>query len=161
MDHVDEILAQWRRERPDLDVTPMGPLGRLGRLEHHLGREMEATFAAHGLSASGFDVLATLRRSGKPYALTPGELLEAMLISSGTVTNRVDQLEKAGLVERVQDSRDRRRILVGLTESGFRVIEAAVADHVRTQARLAAALDGDELRALDRLLAKFLVAFED
>lgn len=94
IDHVDHILAQWRKERPDLDVEPMGLLGRLKRLTTHLGREVEAVLLKHGLSSSAFDVLATLRRAGAPYRLSPGDLLAMTMVSSGTMTNRIDQLEK-------------------------------------------------------------------
>src|SRR5690606_17581665 len=108
MDRVDEILAQWNRERPDLDVGPMGLTGRIKRLAQHLTRETEKTLSAHGLTGPSFDVLATLRRSGPPYALSPGDLLATMMITSGTMTNRIDQLEKAGLVKRTSNPKDGR-----------------------------------------------------
>ena len=136
MDRVDDILAQWNRERPDLDVSPMGLIGRLRRISHHLTREMEKTFAAHGLNDATFDVLATLRRSGPPYSLSPGDLLATMMITSGTMTNRVDQLEKMGLVARTQNPEDGRSVFISLTDRGFAVIDAAVTDHVATQLRL-------------------------
>ncbi|MBS0521795.1 MAG: MarR family transcriptional regulator [Proteobacteria bacterium] len=160
MDRVDEILAQWRRERPDLEVAPMGLIGRLNRLSHHLGREMEKTFAAHGLTAASFDVLATLRRSGRPYSLSPGDLLDTMMITSGTLTNRIDQLENASLVERRQNPEDGRSVLIALTDKGFAIIEAAVTAHVATQARLVAALSKRDRAGLDALLTRYLAAFE-
>lgn len=160
MDHVDGILAQWNRERPDLDVTPMGLFGRLKRLSQHLGREMEKTFAEHGLNGASFDVLATLRRSGAPYSLSPGDLLATMMITSGTLTNRIDQLEKADLVERTHNPEDRRSFIISLTERGFATIEAAVTAHVATQARLSAVLSPDENAALNALLGKYLAGFE-
>lgn len=160
MDRVHDIQAQWRRERPDLDVGPMGLIGRINRLAQHLTREMEATLAAHGLNFAGFDVLATLRRSGQPHALSPGDLKETMMISSGTMTNRIDQLQRAGLVARLPNPDDARSVLIALTERGFAVVEAAVADHVATQARLVAPLPPEAREALDRLLGSFLEAVE-
>ena len=160
MDAVDKILAQWNRERPDLDVGPMGLLGRLARLRSHLAREIDAEFGKHGLNASSFDVLATLRRSGPPYRLSPSELMETMMITSGTMTNRIDQLEKAGMVERLDNPEDRRGVIIALTEKGFKTVEKAVTGHVANQHRLVAALDADERTQLDALLAKFLAAHE-
>ncbi|NWJ24587.1 MarR family transcriptional regulator [Rhizobium sp. RM] len=159
-DHVDQILAQWRKERPDLDVGPMGVLGRLRRLSIHLGREVEAVLLKHGLSSSAFDVLATLRRAGAPYQLSPGDLLAMTMVSSGTMTNRIDQLEKAGLVERVHNPQDRRSVLISLTDKGFSVVEDAVNAHVDNQHRLLAPLDEKEQAALDTLLKRFLREFE-
>jgi DNA-binding MarR family transcriptional regulator len=160
MDAVDKILAQWNRERPDLDVGPMGLLGRLGRLRSHISREIEAEFARHGLNASSFDVLATLRRSGAPYRLSPSELLETMMITSGTMTNRIDQLEKAGLVERLDNPDDRRGVIIALTDKGFEVVEKAVTGHVANQHRLVAVLTEDERNQLGALVQKFLSAYE-
>jgi len=160
MDAVDKILAQWNRERPDLDVGPMGLLGRLGRLRNHVSREIEAEFARHGLNASSFDVLATLRRSGAPYRLSPSELLETMMITSGTMTNRIDQLEKAGMVERLDNPDDRRGVIIALTDKGFAVVEKAVTGHVANQHRLVAVLTEDERRQLGALVEKFLGAYE-
>jgi DNA-binding MarR family transcriptional regulator len=157
MDRVDDILAQWNRERPDLDVGPMGLIGRLRRISHHLTREMEKTFARHGLNDATFDVLATLRRSGPPYSLSPGDLLATMMITSGTMTNRVDQLEKVGLVERTQNPEDGRGVIISLTDKGFAVIDAAVTDHVATQLRLTSTLSSKDTAALNRLLSKYLV----
>jgi DNA-binding MarR family transcriptional regulator len=160
MDRVHDIQAQWRRERPDLDVGPMGLIGRINRLAQHLTREMEATLAGHGLNFSSFDVLATLRRSGQPYALSPGDLMETMMITSGTMTNRIDQLERAGLVTRQPNPNDARSVLIALTERGFEVVEAAVADHVATQGRLVAALPPEAREALDGILGQFLETVE-
>ncbi|ANK83942.1 MULTISPECIES: MarR family winged helix-turn-helix transcriptional regulator [Rhizobium] len=159
-DHVDRILAQWRRERPDLDVEPMGILGRLKRLGTHLGREIEAVLMQHGLSTSAFDVLATLRRSGTPHRLSPGELLEMTMVSSGTMTNRIDQLEKAGLVERIVNPQDRRSVLIALTEKGLATVEEAVGAHVANQQRLTRNLTAGDRAEFDRLLKKFLADFE-
>ncbi|OWV81018.1 transcriptional regulator [Rhizobium sp. R634] len=159
-DHVDRILAQWRRERPDLDVEPMGILGRLKRLGTHLGREVETVLMKHGLSTSAFDVLATLRRSGAPHRLSPGELLEMTMVSSGTMTNRIDQLEKAGFVERILNPEDRRSVLIALTEKGLATVEEAVGAHVANQQRLTRNLTAEDKAEFDRLLKKFLSDFE-
>lgn len=159
-DHVDRILAQWHRERPDLDVEPMGLLGRLARLSTYLGREVEKTFLELGLSSASFDVLAALRRSGRPYRLSPGDLLATTMITSGTMTNRIDQLEKAGFVERQSNPEDRRSVLIALKPEGFDLVERAVTAHVANQHRLTALLEPDEKTALNALLRKYLAAFE-
>ncbi len=159
-DAVDHILAQWARERPDLDVTPMGLIGRLGRLRAHLTRAHETMFQRHGLNGASFDLLATLRRSGPPFRLSPSDLLDTMMITSGTMTNRIDQLEKQGLVERLPHPDDRRALLVALTNKGRDVIDAAVKDHVENQHRLVETLTPPERAALDALLRRYLTAFE-
>ena len=160
MDPVDRILDQWRQARPDLDVSAMGPVGRLSRVFHRNARRMGETFARHGLNAAGFDVLATLRRSPPPHALSPGELMNAMMITSGTMTNRIDQLAKQGLVTRTADLNDARRAVVKLTTKGFDLIDAAVAEHVVIQKALLAALTGEDIAALDGALRKLMAAAE-
>lgn len=160
MDHVDRILAQWNSERPDLDVEPMGLLGRVARLRTHLAREIEKVLAAHGLNSASFDVLATLRRSGPPYRLSPGDLIASTMVSSGTMTNRLDQLEKAGLIERINNPDDRRSVIIALTPKGSALIDDAVTSHVANQHRLVEGLDVEERKALDGLLRKFLSEFE-
>lgn len=138
----------------------MGLLGRLGRLQAHLMREMETVFSAHGLNRASFDVLATLRRAGAPYRLSPGDLLAATMVTSGTMTNRIDQLEKQGLVERIPNPEDGRSVMVGLTDKGFALVDAAVTAHVANQHRLTAMLEPEEFQALDALLSTYLAAFE-
>lgn len=161
MDHVDKVLAQWRAERPDLDVAPMGLIGRIKRLSLSLTREMEKTWSRFGLNSASFDVLATLRRAGPPFSLSPGELIASTMVTSGTMTNRIDQLEKAGLVERTQSAEDRRSFKISLTEEGFRVIDAAVTEHVKTQQALVAGLSAEERMQLDALLKGFVVGLGD
>lgn len=156
MDAVDDILEQWRIARPDLDVRAMGPIGRLNRTALGLSLGMRKTFARHGLNAAGFDLLATLRRAPPPHALTAGELISSMMITSGTVTNRIDQLVKAGLVERVKDPGDARRVVVTLTPGGFEVIDKAIAEHVQTQKQLLAGMTDSEIEQLDGLLRKLM-----
>lgn len=160
-DPVDAILAQWQRERPDLDVSPMGIIGRIGRLTKHLERSLQATFSEFGLQAGEFDVLATLRRSGQPYQLSPTALFNTLMISSGTMTHRIDQLEKVNLVKRIPDPSDRRGTLIQLTDQGFTVIEAAVEAHVANMHRLLQVLKESERQALAQLLGQLLISFEE
>ncbi|WP_249978575.1 MarR family winged helix-turn-helix transcriptional regulator [Vreelandella olivaria] len=160
MDHVDTILKQWRRERPDLDVAPMGTLGRVKRLNHYLMRAMEKTWAKYGLTDASFDVLATLRREGAPYALSPGDLMASTMVTSGTMTHRINQLEKAGLIERVKNPEDGRGFLISLSQRGYDLIDEAVAAHVDTQAQLVSGLSEAQRVQLDELLKQFLMGFE-
>jgi DNA-binding MarR family transcriptional regulator len=160
LDPVDKILAQWRRERPDLDVSPMGIIGRTTRLAKHLEHAVQQTFAEFDLTVGDFDVLATLRRSGQPYQLSPTELFNTLMISSGTMTHRIDRLEQAELVRRIPDPSDRRGTRIELTEKGFDVIEKAVEAHVVNEHRLLSHLDASERETLTQLLRKFLVSFE-
>ena len=160
MDHVDNIRAQWRSERPDLETDAMGLLGRLRRAADASTREMQKTWDGHGLNAASFDVLATLRRAGPPYALSPGDLMASTMVTSGTMTNRIDQLQKAGLVTRTQSEQDRRSYLISLTDHGFKTIDAAVTDHVAAQTRIAENLSPADRRTLNRLLKTFLAGVE-
>lgn len=159
-DYVDQILQQWQQERPDLDVSPMGVIGRLSRLTRHLERSIDETFQRHGLGVGGFDVLAALRRSGKPYRLSPTELYNSLLISSGAMTNRIDRLEELGLVERAPDSHDRRSVSVALTATGKKTIDTAVSDHVEKEHALLSGLDPKEQKKLAELLRKLLLQFD-
>lgn len=161
MDRVDKIRAQWNRERPDLDVAPMELIGRFMRISRHLSLGMDKTFAAHGLNGASFDVLATLRRSGPPYRLSPGDLLATMMVTSGTMTNRIDQLENAGLVERIHNPKDGRSVIISLTDKGFAMVDAAVTAHVKTQAKLTSGLSARERATLNKLLVKYLRSFEE
>lgn len=156
MDAVDRILAQWRTARPDLDVQAMGPIGRLNRIANLFSRRMGKTFAGHGLNSAGFDVLATLRRSPPSHALSAGELMNSMMITSGTMTNRIEQLAKAGLISRSADPDDARRAVVKLTKQGFDLIDVAIADHVETLKTLLSGLSAEEVDQLDRLLRKLM-----
>jgi DNA-binding MarR family transcriptional regulator len=160
MDQVDRILAQWRRERPELDVGPMGLIGRLQRLARHLSREVERNLARHGLSGAGFDVLATLRRAGAPHRLSAGDLLGTAMVTSGTLTSRLDGLEEAGLIAREPNPADGRGVLITLTPRGLALVEEAVATHVAQQHALVEALPADDRAALEPLLRRWLSAFE-
>lgn len=160
MDQIDRILTQWRQERPDLEIAPMGTIGRIKRLNQHLVRNMEKTWSAHGLNAASFDVLATLRRAGSPYALSPGDLMAWTMVTSGTMTHRIDQLEKARLVERVRNPDDGRGFLISLSPEGHDLIDKVVTAHVETQAKLVATLTDEQRAQLDDLLRQFLSGFE-
>lgn len=160
-DHVDAIVAQWRRERPDLDVRPLGSFGRLQRLAQLADAELGRMLAEHGLQPGWFDVLAALRRAGTPYELTPTQLLDAMIVTSGGLTKRLDRMADAGLLTRRPDPADRRGTLVRLTRRGRTTIDRALADHVRNEATLLAALTVTEQRTMDGLLRRLLVDLED
>ncbi|NJR53139.1 MAG: MarR family transcriptional regulator [Leptolyngbyaceae cyanobacterium CSU_1_3] len=159
-DPVDKILAQWRQERPDLDVSPMGIIGRVTRLAKHLEQAIQETFSEFGLTVGEFDVLATLRRAGRPYQLSPTELFNTLMVSSGTMTHRVDRLEQAELVQRIPDLSDRRGIQIKLTDKGFDVIEKAVEAHVVNEHRILRGLDESEREVFTHLLRKLLLSFE-
>ncbi|MER7751834.1 MarR family transcriptional regulator [Kitasatospora sp. NPDC097643] len=160
-DTVDDIVDQWTRTRPDLDVEVIGLIGRMRRLNIRVDNALREYFASCGLDASEFDVLATLRRSGEPYELNARALLKAAMVTSGAITNRVDRLSAKGLVERNPCPNDRRAVLVRLTPAGKELIDAALPGHVRNEERLLAALDGDERAQLDGLLRKLLIAQGD
>jgi DNA-binding MarR family transcriptional regulator len=126
-DEVDRIVAAWQRERPDLDVAPIEVLSRVSRLARHLDRARSAAFTEHDLESWEFDVLSALRRAGSPYELSPGQLVTQTLVTSGTMTNRVDRLTARGLVQRLPDPHDRRGVIVRLTEDGRRTVDSAFA----------------------------------
>ncbi len=157
---MDDISAEWRRERPDIDHEAMALIGRLSRLSKHLGAEMAAVFEKHGLNGASFDLLATLRRAGHPYRLSPNALLDRTMVTSGTMTNRIDRLVTLGLAERVKNPNDARSVLIGLTPDGLTRINQAVTDHTANQTRLVAGLRDDERAALNALLTRFLEDFE-
>ena len=160
MDKVDRIIKQWNQEKPELDVQSMALIGRFKRIAQHLSAGMGETFAKHGLNAASFDMLATLRRSGPDYALSPNDLIASTMVTSGTMTNRIDQLCKAGWVERLKNPNDGRGFIISLTPEGRDVIDAAIVDHVATQDRLVSGLDTEEQLQLNQLLIKFLNDFE-
>ena len=122
-DSIEDLLGEWRRERPDLDPSPMGLIGRLHRLGDRLNAELRPVFAGAGLGDGDFDVLASLRRAGAPYELTPGELCATTMVTSSAVTKRIDRLERAGLVTRSVSEQDARSRRVRLTDRGFDVID--------------------------------------
>ena len=159
-DAVDAILEQWHRERPDLDVSPMGTIGRVKRCSALLQRELDRVFAAHGLTAWEFDVLATLRRSGAPHCLAPTTLFSSLMITSGTMTRQLQQLTAAGLVSRMANPNDARSLLVQLTPVGLELIDRAVGAHVANEARILASITAADRAALDVRLSELLAVLE-
>jgi DNA-binding MarR family transcriptional regulator len=159
-DEVDRIVAAWRRERPDLDVAPLEVLSRVSRLSRHLDRDRAAAFSRHGLEPWEFDVLAALRRSGPPYQLSPGALIAETLVTSGTMTNRIDRLEGRGLVLRLRDPDDGRGVLVRLTAPGRGLVDTALAALLEREHALLADLTAKERTALAGLLRHLVTPFE-
>ncbi len=159
-DEVDDLVAAWRAQRPDLDIEPMQVLSRISRLARHLDIARRGAFADHGLETWEFDVLSALRRQGPPFQLTPGALLRATLVTSGTMTNRIDRLAAAGLVRREPDPRDKRGVLVTLTDQGVARADAALADLLRRERVLLAGLDPGERRHLADLMRILLAPFD-
>jgi DNA-binding MarR family transcriptional regulator len=154
-DEVDRIVGAWARERPDLDVAPLQVLSRVTRLARHLDLARRAAFAEHGLDTWEFDVLSALRRAGAPYALSPGRLVAQTLVTSGTMTNRIDRLEQRGMVARSPDPTDRRGVVVSLTSTGQAHVDAAMADLLERERALLQHLDAtrrEELAAALRTL---------
>ena len=159
-DEVDRIVAAWQRERPDLDVAPLEVLSRVTRLARHLDRARATAFAAHDLEAWEFDVLAALRRAGRPYVLSPGQLIDQTMVTSGTMTNRVDRLESQGLVHRLPDPADRRGVHVRLTPRGKERVDAALADLLERERAILGSLTGAQQASLSALLRALVVPFE-
>ena len=159
-DEVDRLVHAWERERPDLDLRPLQVLSRVSRLSHHLDLVRRAAFAAHGLDSWEFDVLAALRRAGTPYQLSPGELARETLVTSGTMTNRVDRLAARGLVRRLPDPGDRRAVLVRLTDAGCAHADGALEGLLRRELELLSALDHRDRDRLAGLLRSLVAPFE-
>jgi DNA-binding MarR family transcriptional regulator len=155
------MLDQWRRERPDLDVTATGILGRISRLAVLVEKEMDKVFRPHGLTSADFIVLAALRRSGKPYQLTSKALSCAMMVTSGGTTKRVDRLESRGLIRRDPDPADRRGTLVTLTDQGLATIDTIETEHVANEKQLVAGLSPKQRDTLANLLRELALTLED
>lgn len=158
-DDVDLIVAAWRRERPDLDVQPLEVLSRLTRLARHLDAARAEAFDAHGLDGWEFDVLAALRRAGAPYSLSPSQLATQTMVTSGTMTNRVDRLAERHLVTRNPDPHDRRGVRVQLTDQGLLAIDGAFTDLLKREHALLDSLDGNDRRELAHLLRELMGQF--
>jgi len=159
-DHVARIQQEWRRERPDLDVTPQGVIGRLHRLAAFLTDELTAVYAQHGLAEGEFDVLAALRRAGAPFERAPHELAEHTMVTTGGMTKRLDRLVAAGLVTRRPSAADGRRRVVALTGKGRQLIDRAFTDHMANEHRLIGDLAPDQATGLESLLTAWLQRFE-
>lgn len=157
-DSVDRVLQQWANERPDLDTEAMGILGRINRTSGAARRAMARTFNGHGITGADFDVLATLRRSGDPYELSPGELSDTLMLTSGGMTGRLKRLEETGLVARAEDPVDGRARKVTLTSEGLKLIDIVLEAAVATQTRLLSAMPERRRQQLNDLLRELLKA---
>lgn len=155
-DHVDFVVAQWAQAMPHVDASSMEIFGRIARVQKHLERLRAEALTLYGFKEGEFDVLATLRRSGEPYRLTPTELYRSLLITSGAMTNRLARLESAGMVERIVDAQDRRSVQVSLTRKGRALIEEAVGTHTEVQNLVLAPLAIEQRQALAVLLKTVL-----
>ncbi|WP_398692581.1 MarR family winged helix-turn-helix transcriptional regulator [Streptomyces atratus] len=161
LDRVTRIQADWRRERPDLDVSPLGVIGRLHRLADHLTEELCLVYGRYGLSEGEFDVLCALRRAGEPYERAPGELAAHTMVTTGAMTKRIDRLERAGLVTRRRSDDDQRGRIVALTQPGRELIDQAFTDHMRNERRLLSLLTPAETKALEGLLTTWISHVEN
>jgi DNA-binding MarR family transcriptional regulator len=159
-DEVDRIVDSWLRERPDLDFSPLQVLSRVGRLAKHLDRARRAAFGRSELESWEFDVLSALRRAGDPYQLSPKSLLQQTLVSSGTMTNRIDRLVERGLVVRNTDPNDGRGILVRMTAQGGTRVDAAITRLVDAEAELLGGLSASDQQRLAALLRKLSLGFD-
>lgn len=160
IDPVDAITEQWRRERADLDSSPMQVLGRISRIAAIVQRELDRAFSKHGLVSGDFDVLATIRRSGPPYRLTPGELSRSTMVTTGGMTKRLDRLEALGLIRRAPDPKDRRGRLIALTPDGRELVDRALETHLENEEALLDGLSLAKRRRLASLLRELLVGLE-
>lgn len=160
-DGVDTILEQWQRERPDLDPSPIGVIGRISRLARELEARLERVYREHGLESGWHDVLATLRRTGPPYRLRPTEFVDQLMLTSSGTTKRLDRLEQAGLITREPDPSDRRGTLITLTPKGLELIDSVTEAHLDNERRLLAALSDAEQRRLADLLRKLRLGLPD
>ncbi|GAA1441322.1 MarR family transcriptional regulator [Nocardiopsis tropica] len=159
-DRVTRIQAEWERERPDLDVSPEGVIGRLHRIGSHLSDRLCVVYRRHGLSEGEFEVLAALRRAGGPCERAPGELARFTMVTTGAMTKRLDRLEEAGLVTRRRAEGDGRGRTVTLTEAGRTLIDRAFTEHMHDERRLLEALTAEEAERLEALLATWLSRIE-
>lgn len=160
-DQIDRIVGLWQQARPDLELGSTEVIGRIVRLEYFITRRVLQDLAHYGLNVGEFDVLAALRRYPPTFQLSPNQLQNMVLISSGALTNRINRLEDRGLVSRAQAEHDKRGVIVTLTEQGFKVVEEAVGHHLAAEAELANALSESEQQQLKSLLKKMLMAIED
>ena len=158
MDEIDRLVTEWNRERPDLDVSPSETLTRITRLALLMSASFAPIFARYGLSWGEYLVLAALRRAGRPYRMSPTRLFSSLILSSGAMTNRLDRLEKMGMIRRLDDPNDRRGRLVELTPKGRRLVDKAIVEHLTDEERLLAVLRPAERQRLAKLLRKLLLS---
>ncbi|MCQ8190400.1 MarR family winged helix-turn-helix transcriptional regulator [Streptomyces rugosispiralis] len=161
LDRVARIQADWRRERPDVDISPQGVIGRLHRLAGQLTEELCRVYSRYGLSEGEFDVLCALRRAGEPYERAPGELAAHTMVTTGAMTKRIDRLERAGLVTRRRSDDDQRGRIVALTGPGRELIDQAFTDHMRNERNLLNLLTPAESETLEALLTTWLSRLDD
>ena len=159
-DAVDNLIDQWKAQRPDLQSDVMGIFGRFGRIWNYATRSVEETLGRWGLQMGDFDVLATVRRSGPPFTMAPSQLTHWLMLSPSGITSRLDRLEKAGLVERKPSEEDRRSLLIVLTPKGKKIVDDAVEAHVANQTRMLSSLTAAERKTLDQILRTLLGGFE-
>jgi DNA-binding MarR family transcriptional regulator len=158
-DEVDRLIAAWKRERPDLDLSPLSVLSRITRIARHLDIARRDAFA--DLENWGFDVLAALRRAGAPHQLSPGQLMQETMVTSGTMTNRLDRLEELDLITREQDPDDGRGSLVTLTKAGVRAVDSALEDLLENERKLLKALSAKDRDTLAELLSTLVTEFDE
>lgn len=157
---MDLIQLQWAQEKPEIDTSPMGVVGRISRISRYIDQLLQQEYSKFNLNGGEFDVLATLRRAGRPYQLTPTDMFNSLMLSSGAMTNRLDRLEAMGLIKRLPNPNDRRGILVTLTEKGVTLMEQAYPAHLANEDKILAALSPSERKSLTALLRKLLLSFE-
>lgn len=160
MDAIDRVVSQWAKEKPELDTEPMAIMGRLMRVAKHMENHVAELHKRYDLKMGEFDVLATLRRSGKPYRLTPSELISSMMLTSGAMTNRLDKLEKKGLIAREHSKEDRRSVTVELTAKGFELIDSLIEQHLQAQHELMGSLSSAEKGQVNQALKLLLPQYE-
>ncbi|AUW05125.1 MarR family winged helix-turn-helix transcriptional regulator [Vibrio campbellii] len=160
MDAIDRVVSQWAKEKPELDTEPMAIMGRLMRIAKHMENHVAELHKSYDLKMGEFDVLATLRRSGKPYRLTPSELISSMMLTSGAMTNRLDKLEKKGLIAREHSKEDRRSVTVELTAKGFELIDSLIEQHLQAQHELMGSLSSTEKGQVNQALKLLLPQYE-
>lgn len=161
MDAIDQLIAQWAREKPALDTEPMAIMGRLLRVAKYIETQVAQLHKSYDLTLGEFDVLATLRRSGEPFLLTPSELIDSMLLTSGAMTNRLDKLSSKGLISRLHNQSDRRSLPVQLTEQGVTLIDEVIEKHVQVQHSLFQSMSHDQKQQLNQHLKYLMFEFEE
>lgn len=160
MDAIDRVVEQWAKEKPELETESMAMMGRVMRITKYMETQVAVLHKKYDMKMGEFDVLATLRRSGKPYRLTPSELIDSMMLTSGAMTNRLDKLEGKGLIKRAHSKEDRRSVTVELTKDGLLLIEKMISEHVETQDKLVKSLTSSQKRNINQLLKTWLSAYE-
>lgn len=160
MDAIDRVVEQWAKQKPELDTDPMAMMGRLMRIAKYMETKVADLHKKYDLKLGEFDVLATLRRSGKPYRLTPSELIDTMMLTSGAMTNRLDKLENKGLISREHSKEDRRSVTVQLTQDGLVLIDKLIEEHADVQKSLVKSMTAAQKKQTNQLLKVWLSQYE-